>query len=238
MSNVISHEQCPYCAKRGRDRHHDNLGVYLDGSKYCFACGYYQPPSFRASFLTKEKPNDSAKAVLPSDFTREIPSKYWQWLLQYGLPMSYWKTYCGFTEKEQRLVITHGSPIHCSVGRSLDPLAKGKWRTYGNRTEKVTCLGEELSGSVVLVEDLVSAHKVAQVSPCIPLFGTDVFDRVVHKLKALGRPVSLWLDYDQYTRLPKKINRLQSLLDLPVRGVVTPKDPKMYTTSEIGEIIT
>ena len=40
MSKVMSREQCPACASHGRDNSHDNLAVYDDGHKYCFACEY------------------------------------------------------------------------------------------------------------------------------------------------------------------------------------------------------
>lgn len=40
MGVVIRHEQCPDCAKHGRDTKKDNLAVYSDESSYCFSCGY------------------------------------------------------------------------------------------------------------------------------------------------------------------------------------------------------
>ena len=42
MSNVINKEQCPACASRGQDNSCDNLAVYDDGHKYCFACKHYE----------------------------------------------------------------------------------------------------------------------------------------------------------------------------------------------------
>lgn len=42
MSKVINREQCPACAKHGRDNSQDNLSIYDDGHKYCFACEYYE----------------------------------------------------------------------------------------------------------------------------------------------------------------------------------------------------
>jgi twinkle protein len=41
-SKLLSHEQCPACAEQGRDTSADNLGVFDDGHKYCFACTYYE----------------------------------------------------------------------------------------------------------------------------------------------------------------------------------------------------
>lgn len=40
MGTVTRKEQCPSCAKQGRDRSGNNLAVYDDGSTYCFSCGY------------------------------------------------------------------------------------------------------------------------------------------------------------------------------------------------------
>jgi hypothetical protein len=182
----------------------------------------------------QEKINVVDKQVLPSDWTREIPARYWQWLLQYGLPMSYWKPYCGFTETEGgRLIITYGNPVEYSVGRSLEKDIP-KWRSYGDKTKYVECLGPSLGDSVVLVEDLVSAHKVAQVTACIPLFGTNIHDHIVRELKVLMKPVVIWLDNDQYANLPKKVHRLQTLLNLPVSYLRTDKDPKAYSVDQIA----
>ena len=42
--NVINRERCPSCAKVGDDKAQDNLVVYEDGYKKCFACGHYHMP--------------------------------------------------------------------------------------------------------------------------------------------------------------------------------------------------
>lgn len=42
MSKVVDRTQCPSCAKHGRDSSCDNLCVYEDGGKHCFACGYHE----------------------------------------------------------------------------------------------------------------------------------------------------------------------------------------------------
>lgn len=222
--------------ERGKDRSQDNLAIYIDGSKHCFSCGWHIGPNFKHHFDSKKETNVHEKIVLPSDWSRDIPVDHWKWLLQYGLPMSYWKAYCGFTEKENRLIITHGNPVYVSVGRSLD-LGASKWKIYGDKTSRVETLSRQLSKEVVLVEDLVSAHKVAQVTSCIPLFGTAIFDLVIKELRALERPVTLWLDADQYSLLPKKMGRLQALLNVPVRHICTPKDPKSYSVVEIKDIL-
>jgi len=189
------------------------------------------------------------KDTLPRDFTREVPAQAWKWLLQYGLPYSYWKPYTGYSPAEERLILTVGDPIRFSIGRYVgsNPADKAreergfrKWKLFGDRGRHVELLENKAPGSdegVVLVEDLISGHKVAQVMDCIPLFGTQISYPVLQKLGSLKRPVTLWLDEDQYGVLPLKINRLQTVLDLPVRFIRKRKDPKEYTTDEIKEIL-
>jgi hypothetical protein len=69
------------------------------------------------------------------------------------------------------------------------------------------------------------------------LFGTTVSDIAIKTLRAMDRPVVLWLDADQYQLLPKKINRLQTLLKHPVGYRHTEKDPKAYSLEDIKEIL-
>lgn len=236
MPRFLNFEGCPKCSSQGRDRRQDNLGVYSDGGAHCFSCGYHRPPKFKFIQQQKEVKDDREKAVLPSDFTREVPAECWQWLLQYGLPISYWRSITGYSPKYNRLVLTFGNPIRFSIGRAFN---KGdtKWRFWGDGHKYVETLGSDLTKAVVLVEDLISAHKVAQVTSCICLFGTNIHDEVIKELIKLKRPVKLWLDNDQYSLLSKKIGRLQTLVSWPVTYVNTEKDPKEYTIEEIKEIL-
>ena len=111
---------------------------------------------------------------------------------------------------------------------------------WGDKLRSATVL-EPASGDspeVVLVEDIISAHKVRQAGfHTLPLFGTVIYPRAIGALRPLKRPVRLWLDEDQYTLLPPKINRLQAFLDAPVGFIKTEKDPKAYTLDEIKEIL-
>jgi len=61
MSNVISREQCPVCAQHGRDNSQDNLAVYDDGHKYCFACEHYEHKNNKELLMVKAKPMTELK---------------------------------------------------------------------------------------------------------------------------------------------------------------------------------
>jgi hypothetical protein len=180
--------------------------------------------------------------VLPFDFTREVPTSAWKWLLQYGLSYSYWKEHCGYSKTEGRLVFTIGKPVAFSIGRLIeDGYGKGrKWYVWGNahtHCEIVNEGADQKEAPIVLVEDLISAHKVGQVATAIPLFGTNIYKPHLYYLMQAGRPVKLWLDKDQEGNVKKKALGLQALINNSVDIVLTPNDPKEYTSAQIKEIL-
>ncbi|MFN7882348.1 MAG: hypothetical protein ACK5PF_04965 [bacterium] len=236
MAKFIKYEPCPRCVSSGRDRRGDNLGVYDDGSSYCFSCGYHRKARHSLRFKEREEVSDDEKAVLPSDFTREVPSEGWKWLLQYGLPYSYWKPYTGYSPSHNRLVLTFGQPVKFSIGRALEKDQR-KWRFWGDGHKYAELLGKDSDRPIVLVEDLISAHKVGQFTQTLCLFGTHIHDVALKVLIEAKKPVILWLDEDQYTLLPKKVARLSTFLKHPVRFIRTDKDPKEYDMKQIEEYL-
>ena len=84
-TNHVSHkEQCPACAKLGKDNARDNLVVYSDGSCYCFSCGYYKTVSGIAKLqTTNTKLIDEVS--LPPDTTDEFPDTAIEFIQSYGL---------------------------------------------------------------------------------------------------------------------------------------------------------
>ena len=125
------------------------MGVYTDGSRHCFSCGYHIFPKFyQPNRIESNVPKSVAygsKAVLPADFTREVPAEGWKWLLQYGLPYSYWKKYTGYSPSHNRLVLTFGEPVKFSIGRALSE-DKRKWRFWGDGHKYAEVLGKKDEG--------------------------------------------------------------------------------------------
>ena len=175
--------------------------------------------------------------MLPSDFTREVPTAAFTWLLQYGLPWSYWKDQIGYSPKEERLVFLVGTPTQFSIGRYVgvrEP-APRKWYVWGDSHKHCEVVGSG-RGPVVLVEDLVSAHIVAAAGyTSVPLFGTQIHKPHLYYLMQEQRPVVLWLDKDQQGTITRKAASLQTLINQPVSTVVTDKDPKSLTFKEIND---
>jgi hypothetical protein len=90
---------------------------------------------------------------------------------------------------------------------------------------------------IALVEDIVSGHKVGQVTDTIPLFGTRIYPCHLYYLINENKPVVLWLDKDQEHNVRKQALQLESVINQPVRVVITDKDPKSYTTEQIMKVI-
>lgn len=228
-------EPCPKCRANGQDTRGDNLIIFPGGSKRCFACGYREGDK---PWIPKETEKPYAKPeALPSDFTRHVPAKGWQWLFKYGMSYDYWKDYIGYSEKEDRLIFTVGNPIRFSQGRDLTG-ERVKWKTYGRPHDVATVLGDTTTDSpTILVEDIISAHKVSQFQRCIPLFGTAIMTPTITQLRKYNGKIVLWLDSDQLQHMGKKIAKLSLFLPNKIDVIHTEKDPKDYTLSEIEEIL-
>lgn len=228
-------EQCPKCAALGNDTRGDNLVVYPDGGKHCFACKYHVFPK---SYNKIKVEDNGPKSLLPFDFAREVPSSALPWLLQYGLPYSYWAPMLGYSPSSERLVFQVGQPTAFSIGRYVGtnhPDSR-KWYVWGDCHKHAELIGD--GSIVVLVEDLISAHKVAAAGYlAISLFGTHVHNPVIYYLLTTDKPVVLWLDNDQAFNVKKQALRLSSLIPQPVNIINTEKDPKCLPLSTIQELL-
>lgn len=238
MSKFTHYEACPKCQENGRDSRSDNLARYSDGGGHCFSCGWHLFSKLHIPEVKEEK--NVNESVLPYDFTREVPRAGWQWLLQYGLGWKYWQKYCGYSPSNERLVFTVGEPTEFSIGRYVGTPKDGtrKWFVWGEAHKTPHVYGDiETAKTLVLCEDIVSAHKLAQVTAVIPLFGTNIFPSMFPVLRHIGLPITMWLDWDQQNNAIKGGARLSALTGLPVVNQFTVKDPKELSTKEIKEYL-
>ena len=249
MSKFLRYEACPKCRERGGDRRGDNLGVWQDGSYYCFSCHYSKKTPVYNRIKTDEEISTKDKAKLPYDFSTDIPSRAWKWLLQYGLSWRYWQPHCGYSERESRLIIKVGNPLDFSLGRYIPPEqgasdvavspAPRKWFAYGACHERSHLIGDYSNvKEIVCAEDIISSHKIAAAGYCaLPLFGTSVHDCHLRTLRHIGLPVVMWLDADQKALAAKRGHRLSVLLGKPVRNLFTDSDPKELSISNIKSVL-
>lgn len=237
---MVRNEPCPKCTSIGNDTRGDNLVIFHNEHGHCFACGYHRFPKHYQPKPVKV--NVANKSVLPADFTREVPTSALLWLLQFGLPFSYWQEHIGYSEKDKRLIfpIRNEGQVVFSIGRyvgpELQPKPAKKWYVYSTSNNHCEVIGSNRR-CVVLVEDLISAHKVAASGASIatPLFGVEVNPAVLYMLRQFPGDVILWLDKDQEDKIKRKAGNLEVLINKPVSFVITDKDPKWLSFEQINK---
>lgn len=180
--------------------------------------------------------------MLPGDFTREIPNTGLQWLLQYGLPWSYWKDQIGYSPERGRLVFLVGNPLQFSIGRLVEEregnhASRRKWYVWGDSHKHAEVVGN--GETVVLVEDLISAHKLAALCPvkAVPLFGTQVHPCHLWFLMQEQKPIVLWLDKDQESRVYHQAAKLQTMTGCKTSVVITDQDPKCLNKEQLNAVL-
>jgi hypothetical protein len=150
------------------------------------------------------------------------------------LPYSYWTDKVGYSPSEQRLVFVFDG---FSIGRYVGTDEVRKWKVWGDCHQRCVLLNEQAPGPIVLVEDLVSAHKVGQVATSLCLFGTRLYPCHINYLIKAKRSIIIWLDKDQQWAIMRKAMSLQALTGCAVRFVSTVKDPKELTLTQLKEHI-
>lgn len=244
-SYCVDHTTCPKCREIGHDRAGDNLAVYSDGSKYCFRCGYLETVSgvqrLQAGGNLDHKPTGKA-ITLPSDADGILGTRGRRFLQQFALTerdcqvnMIMWSDYY------QRLIFPYfdSTGLIGWQGRYLGELpSKAKWFSQGDLKNLMHRVGNPHSKTCVVVEDIVSAIKVSHdPRVCVvPLFGSHISMSKALQLKKMCGRLLIWLDKDVQQKAVKYSHTTQAI-GLPSHNIITDKDPKSYSDSEISEIL-
>lgn len=143
-------------------------------------------------------------------------------------------------------------------GRNFHPMAKQKCQTYGSpedvlpiyyratkASDTETSVTEETIGKeeaehavhrLVIVEDPLSAIKIARQSDCMPCLGSDLSRTKLKRLVRLYGAFLVWLDSDMYKNAQRMARRLE-FLGAEARAVWTPLDPKRYSDTQICNML-
>ncbi len=246
-SEFLYHTNCPSCGSK------DNLGIYTD-HKWCFGCGYWEGEKDvinnklqQGNINNKKENNDNNILGFPNDFDYHIPVVGLNWLNQYALTQKEihdnrfgWsesgKTLKDGTVMAPLLVF----PVYDDSGILL----MWQGRNFGEGGRKYYTRGAKdhihLLGSVdpvVLVEDVISAVKVARVARSVPLWGSSANFELFVRLARLTDDLIVWLDHDKAGKDAHRIVH-RALQCIPkVRCIDTPLDPKVYNTDEIKDFL-
>lgn len=240
----MHNEQCPECAKRGKDRGKDNLGVYDDGSKFCFSCGYRVSPSgidILRAWKSDESTNDGkgkVGSVLPDDISTDIPDIAFEWLTKYEINQRDLMNHRLMWSESRKCLIF---PVFDSSMNLLawqgryfgeNPMHP-KWVKEGSTIDIFHILPiREHYETIVLVEDIVSAIKISKIAPCMPIFGSAIGYKRLSRLSNVTNGVVIWLDSDKRKEAAQESHRAGAI-GLSSRVVFSDHDPKVYSLGEI-----
>ena len=225
MSNFLRHLPCPKCRSK------DNLGEY-DDHFYCFGCQYYKTKqdldTLRKRINKSKSPSNVTTSILT--VTEELPQVAMKWLLSYGITPDeiarYNLTWC--TDNGTLVLLNTGSYWQSRSFKSIGP------KYLSNGAKPLTVYGQ--SDTIVLVEDILSAIKIARVKDvcAAPLLGSSLATHFEPELVKNYQTVYVWLDRDKAKNAVRIKNRLKGL-GLQSRAIITHLDPKEYNTKEIEQ---
>ena len=241
MGTCVGHEPCPKCRKDGNDRTGNNLARYADGGAYCFSCGYTILPNGLAT-LSKETQEDNHAISLPGGVTQVLPERALAWLYKYSLTDHDIKlNNILWSEYHQRIIfpiIIHGNLVGW-IGRAVEPNIVPKVYTRGKLHEINYILGNTKSSRIIVVEDIISGIRVSRASgyATSPLFGSHISKRTMLILDKFYDQLIIWLDKDKEKESVKFAKNARDF-GIKARSVITDKDPKEYSDSEILSFLT
>lgn len=249
---VVGTEQCPKCAERGQDTRKDNLIRYDDGHAHCFSCTY-RIMATGHEIIVRQQRRDAQNeeevkelpAQLPADAQKKIDVKALQWLDKYGIirdeiiendiRWSDFKQWLIFPIREQ------GGSLLAWQARNfqINEQYASKWISRGNMQAIMHVLGfkKHPDSPLVVVEDVVSAIKVARHSRALCVFGSQIQVRQFLRMKYLTKEIILWLDGDKYVESLAFSKKAKLVTGLPTRVIFTSRDPKDHSDDEIKNIL-
>lgn len=237
-SRFLRHEPCPKCGSK------DNLGVWDDGHKYCFGCGYVQREKDSLTSIAKQLEGNNNNENIPRDlhsdsFVSDIPGIAHSWLEKYGITPTEMQAYrLMWNTRTQSLVFPCFNPNGKLIfyqERYFGPNKDHpKYLTFGSPDIPFATINNTLynSGGIVLVEDFVSSFKVGRYITSGALTGSKIAPKAFKWLSGRFKQARLWLDMDKAAESLVEASKLSGAIP-DVRSIITHLDPKEYSNEVI-----
>jgi Zn ribbon nucleic-acid-binding protein len=240
MAHFLKHEPCPKCSSR------DNLGVWSDGHKWCFGCGYYEP-SPNSIKLAREKLQKGAKTsdLFPFiDADPNLPADAWKWLKKFGISDEEVKIWgVGFDYAKALLVFPikeeEGGRIVANLCRNFGPSKSlRKYLYYGSKglPPIIRRAGSDMTTGI-FCEDILSAIKIGRSFTALPVFGASIDVDTLKWASERFNSVGVWLDRDMHHKVGKLAFRGSMLGSAKFFPVYSQEDPKCYPQEWIEKIV-
>lgn len=231
LSHFLYNERCPKCSANGADKSGNNLAVYSDTHKYCFACGYIDKGDIVERFKTKLNTKVEVKPFTQFNNSGTMDSKGMTYLKKYGLTNDEInKNY--FWDSDGYLVFDGGSYQNA---RNFTGVG-AKYMTRGIIRNNEPILQNTQSDTIIIVEDAISAIKVSRVLPSVPIHNSIIPLELILRLSKRFKKLFVWLDKDKNFSALKQAENARLLFE-EVRTIWTDLDPKCYSESEIKKYL-
>jgi hypothetical protein len=255
VARFVKHIGCPKCGSR------DNLGIWDDGSKWCFGCKYFvrgETTVAAVERLRKVNAVDSPGIKLPEDITETLPEVARKWLSKYDLSWPVLRNHEIVWSPSRQLLIfpvSEFKPVskdrrlsyHISEfkedgllmwqGRYFGEDPKHpKYISEGKTHEIIHLLGDLDNDHIFVVEDMVSAIKLSFLETVMPLFGCELGAKRANYLSRRFTTLTFWLDPDKRQSAMKQAFANKHLFK-EVSVIYSDKDPKDYHFGEMRDII-
>jgi hypothetical protein len=227
MGTFVRHEPCPACGSR------NNLARYDDGSAWCFGC-HYKERRTQAVFNQKE-----TKSVTSSDdLCNDFPGHVVEWLARYDVSVAEalkhgWKYSPRFDQLVFNFCDEEGNVL-VSQARNFRAGAKTKYFNQGSPADVLPIFFGPTGGrSLVIVEDAVSAAKIARQCDAMPCLGSYLPAKKLARLRPFYEFLVIWLDADKL-REAREMAYMAKWIGFSTKVVHTELDPKEYSNDEIA----
>jgi hypothetical protein len=211
----------------GQDRSGNNLAVYSDSHKHCFACGYY----VRGDIVEKYKQSLIKKEENVYSFfnpSRMFNSKGLVYLKKYGLTDD--EIYSNYFWDEKGYLVFNGGAYQNArnfTGLGVKYISRGLIR--GN--EKIF-LNNAQNQCIVVAEDAISAIKISRTCNSVPIHNSIIPLELILRLSRQFKTLFIWLDRDKAKDSFKEAKKAEIYFD-KVNIIWSEKDPKEYSDIEI-----
>jgi len=231
LSHFLYNERCPKCSANGADKSGNNLAVYSDTHKYCFACGFHDRGDIVEKYKDRLNTVVEKKSFMSFNKAQFMDSKGMTYLKKYGLTNDEInKNY--FWDSDGYLVFDGGSYQNA---RNFTGLG-AKYMTRGVIRNNEPIMQNTQNDSVIIVEDAISAIKVSRVLPSVPIHNSIIPLELILRLSKRFKKLFVWLDKDKSLSALKQAGNAKLLFD-EVRTIWTDLDPKCYSETEIKKYL-
>jgi hypothetical protein len=225
------------------------VGVWQNGGKYCFGCGWRMKGNttieqMKAKLINPEPIERSPGVIDSSHFTYLIPTKALVWLRKYGINDEEIRVakICWNNNTDSLVFpIYIGSELRVTNERYFgDNPNHPKYITNGKKNNSrivITPQEPRDSTTVICVEDFVSALKVGRQYCCVPLLGATIDLRTIISLSTRFKNLRVWLDSDKASQSVLEASRASQYFSGVCRSVITELDPKEYDDGTIQHLV-